>query len=218
MKSLLISLALLSLVMIPFELKWPGVPNQRRFRRGWLLDLVYWFFTTLITKPVSKVGVAIVLFPVLWLSGAGSFAKLSEGFGPLGHQPRLDQAIQMIILTDFLGYWLHRWFHSQRLWRFHAIHHSSVDLDWLSAARVHPVNDIVNKALQAMAVITLGYSPLLLAGVLPFPNPKRVGPVTQPTVQPVVQPVAKDRHTSAPRPAVDVPDMEIPTFIRRQMD
>jgi cell division protein FtsZ len=55
-------------------------------------------------------------------------------------------------------------------------------------------------------------------GVLPFPNPKRVGPVTQPAVQPVVQPVAKDRHSAVPRPAVDVPDMEIPTFIRRQMD
>jgi sterol desaturase/sphingolipid hydroxylase (fatty acid hydroxylase superfamily) len=53
-------------------------------------------------------------------------------------------------------------------WPFHAIHHSSTDLDWLSAARVHPVNDIVNKAAQAAIVVALGYSPLLLAGTLPF--------------------------------------------------
>jgi len=168
MTSIIVSLTVLSLMMIPFEVKWPGAPHQRRFRRGWILDLVYWFFTTLITKPVSKVAVAIVLFPALKLSGAGTYEKLLEGFGPLGRQPRLDQALQMIVLIDFMGYWLHRWFHGRRMWRFHAIHHSSVDLDWLSAARVHPVNDIVNKAVQAAVVVSLGYSPLLLAGVLPF--------------------------------------------------
>jgi hypothetical protein len=41
-------------------------------------------------------------------------------------------------------------------------------LDWLSAARVDPVNDIVNKAIEAGGVVSLGYSPLLLASVLPF--------------------------------------------------
>jgi len=145
MVALVIGLALLSLALIPLESRWPGVSLQRRFRSGWLLDLVYWFFTMLITRPVSKVAVAIVLFPLLWISGAGSFENLLQGFGPLGRQPRLDQAMQMIIVIDFTGYWLHRAFHSRRLWPFHAIHHSSTDLDWLSAARVHPVNDIVEQ-------------------------------------------------------------------------
>jgi len=168
MGSLLIRLAILSLAMIPLESRWPGVPSQRRFRRGWLLALVYWFFTTLIAKPVSKFVVAIILLPALKFSGAGTFEKLLEGFGPLGRRPRLDQALQMIVLIDFMGYWLHRWFHGRRMWRFHAIHHSSVDLDWLSAARVYPVNDIVNKATAAGLVVSLGYSPLLIARVLPF--------------------------------------------------
>jgi cell division protein FtsZ len=57
-------------------------------------------------------------------------------------------------------------------------------------------------------------------GVLPFPAPKRPTPVTPPaTVQPVVAP-APARPTQAVRQAggAEVPDMEIPTFIRRQMD
>jgi len=74
----------------------------------------------------------------------------------------------MVILIDFIGYWLHRAFHGERLWLFHAIHHSSVELDWLSAARVHPVNDIANKSLQAMIIVALGYAPVLLAGALPL--------------------------------------------------
>ena len=85
MASLLIGLAILSLAMIPLESRWPGVPSQRRLWRGWLLDVIYWFVTTMITKPVSKVSVAIVLFPALKFSGAGTYEKLLEGFGPLGH-------------------------------------------------------------------------------------------------------------------------------------
>lgn len=59
-----------------------------------------------------------------------------------------------------------------------------------------------------------------LPGVLPFPNPKRVTPPTPAVVQPVVQPVAATRPVQPLRQpgAVEVSDMEIPTFIRRQMD
>ncbi|MGE0442870.1 MAG: cell division protein FtsZ [Gemmatimonadales bacterium] len=61
-------------------------------------------------------------------------------------------------------------------------------------------------------------------GVLPFPAPKRpiaapAAPVAAP-VTPVAQPAAPPPRTvPLPRPAnPDLPDMEIPTFIRRQMD
>ena len=104
------------------------MPRQRRFRRGWLLDIVYWFFTALITKPIAKIGVAIVLLPLLLISGAGSFENMLKGHGPLGRQSPIAQAVQMVILIDFIGYWLHRAFHGERLWLFHAIHHSSVEL------------------------------------------------------------------------------------------
>jgi len=168
MTSVLIGLGILSVAMIPLETIWPGIAAQRRLRRGWLLDVIYWFFTALITKPVAKVAVVVALAPLLLLTGAGSFETLLKGRGPLGRQPPLMQAAQMIIVIDFVGYWLHRVFHGKRLWPFHAIHHSSVELDWLAAARVHPVNDIANKSLQAMIVVALGYAPVLLAGALPF--------------------------------------------------
>jgi len=122
----------------------------------------------LITKPVAKVAVVITLAPLLLLTGSESFEILLKGRGPLGRQQPLMQAVQMIVVIDFVGYWLHRAFHQKRLWPFHAIHDSSVELDWLSAARVHPVNDIANKCLQAVILMALGYAPVLLAGTLPF--------------------------------------------------
>jgi sterol desaturase/sphingolipid hydroxylase (fatty acid hydroxylase superfamily) len=114
------------------------------------------------------VTVVVALVPLLLITGAGSFGMLVKGRGPLGRQSPLMQAAQLIVVIDFIGYWLHRAFHGNKLWSFHAIHHSSVELDWLAAARVHPVNDIVNKSLQAMIIIGLGYAPVLLAGALPF--------------------------------------------------
>jgi sterol desaturase/sphingolipid hydroxylase (fatty acid hydroxylase superfamily) len=63
---------------------------------------------------------------------------------------------------------MHRMFHGRRLWRFHAIHHSSEDLDWLSSVRVHPVNDLISRLIPSVVVIMLGFSPLALAGALPF--------------------------------------------------
>ena len=88
MIALLIALAVFSAVLIPLETTWPGVAPQRRFRRGWLLVVVYGFFTTLITKPISRIAVAVTLSPLLLLNGAGSFENLLQGFGPLGRQPR----------------------------------------------------------------------------------------------------------------------------------
>ncbi len=65
------------------------------------------------------------------------------------------------------------------------------------------------------------------AGVIHFPNRKRGYEEPRPAPQPITRPevaradVARhDLPRTAPRPApgADIPDMEIPTFIRRQMD
>jgi sterol desaturase/sphingolipid hydroxylase (fatty acid hydroxylase superfamily) len=164
--SVVIGLAIIGAAMVPLETWWPGVSPQRRFRRGWLLDVVYWFFTALVTKPIATFAVVLALFPVVILSGV-SFQSLVQGHGPIGRQAPLLQALEIVILMDFVGYWSHRAFHAGRLWSFHAIHHSSVELDWLSAARLHPVNDIVVRLLQAMVIVVLGFSPAVLAGALP---------------------------------------------------
>jgi cell division GTPase FtsZ len=52
-------------------------------------------------------------------------------------------------------------------------------------------------------------------GVLSFPS--RRTPVPPPSVAPA-GPRSEPRKSAAPPAATDVPDMEIPTFIRRQMD
>lgn len=54
------------------------------------------------------------------------------------------QLLMFLLVTDFLGYWLHRLLHTRRWWRFHAFHHSSESLNWLSGTRGSPVHYVLN--------------------------------------------------------------------------
>ena len=58
------------------------------------------------------------------------------------------QAVLMILVVDFVRYWIHRWEHqNDTLWRLHSVHHSVEQLYWLNTARFHPLE----KALQMLA-------------------------------------------------------------------
>jgi len=144
---------------------------QPVIRRGWFTDVVYWFVTILLTKPLVRVMMIVplgllILAQVTTLDDVrlGAFT----GFGPLSRQPVWLQAIQIYLLVDFFAYWTHRLFHRGQWWPFHAVHHSSEDLDWLGSLRVHPVNDLVNKLAQATPVLLLGYNPLVTLSTAPF--------------------------------------------------
>ncbi len=139
-------------------------------RRGWLTDVIYLFATTLLTKPLVRLSLVIPL-TLLVLVNVGSPAEFKagayRGFGPLSRQPVWLQAVQIYVLIDFCGYWTHRLFHRGSWWAFHAVHHSSEELDWLGSVRVHPVNEIVNKLAQVTPVLLLGYNPALPLAAAP---------------------------------------------------
>jgi len=156
-------------VMITVERLWPANRGQAVLRRGFALDAAYWAFTPVVTRAISRAATVAGLVALAAVLGWPiDKVTLTSGFGPLGAQPRWLQALEMILLLDFMGYWMHRLFHGPSLWRFHAVHHSSEDLDWLSSVRVHPVNDVINRLVPAVVIVLLGFSPLALAGVLPF--------------------------------------------------
>ena len=144
--------------------------KQPILRRGWGTDVVYWFATILFTKPFVRL-MLILPVSVLVLAEVTSvdLLKMGEyrGYGPVSRQPVWLQAIQIYLLTDLIGYWTHRMFHTGRWWPFHAVHHSSEDLDWLGSLRVHPVNDLLNKLAQATPVLLLGYNPLVTLSTAP---------------------------------------------------
>jgi sterol desaturase/sphingolipid hydroxylase (fatty acid hydroxylase superfamily) len=152
---LAIAFAALSLVFGIAQRIWPSVHGQRTFRRGFLTDCIYWLATPVTTRVITPLAVALALMPLAVLHGT-SLKGLLHGYGRLAAQPLALQGAEIFVLGDFLGYWQHRLFHGRSLWPFHAIHHSSTDLDWLSSVRLHPVNDVVSRLIVCGAACCRG--------------------------------------------------------------
>ena len=77
----------------------------------------------------------------------------------LGSQPLWLQIIEIMVLTDFVQYWLHRAFHHiPALWRFHAVHHSAQTMDWIAGARMHFFEVIILRSVTATPMFALGFS------------------------------------------------------------
>ena len=62
------------------------------------------------------------------------------GGGPTGWARWLEA----FVLSEVCGYWGHRASHEiPLLWRFHRVHHSAPELDWLAPNRRHPIDAVV---------------------------------------------------------------------------
>ena len=169
LKNTLIALLVLSALFFIIERVFGRVRGPL-IRRGWFTDVGYWFFTPF-ASAFSK-GVILLPAALLVWCGVASVAdfktKAYVGFGPLAQQPVWLQAVEIYLLADFLSYWCHRLFHGGKWWAFHAVHHSSEDLDWLSSVRVHPVNDMVTKFVQVTPLLLLGFNPWVTLSTAPF--------------------------------------------------
>jgi sterol desaturase/sphingolipid hydroxylase (fatty acid hydroxylase superfamily) len=137
-------------------------------RQGFLTDTAYWLFTPFVTKAITRACVVAVVIPFALVAyGKVDRTLLQHGFGPAARLPLLARAAAILIIGDFIGYWMHRAFHGRRLWIFHAVHHSSVDLDWLSSVRLHPVNDVLMRVAGVLPVLAIGFAPIAVAGIIP---------------------------------------------------
>jgi sterol desaturase/sphingolipid hydroxylase (fatty acid hydroxylase superfamily) len=154
---LLIAFAVLTVFYAVIARLWPSVPGQKIFRRGFATDCLYWLWTPIVTRAITPIAIAIAVAPLVLIFGL-HYQSIAQGHGPLATQPLWLQAIEVFVVGDFFGYWQHRLFHRSRLWPFHAVHHSSRELDWLSSVRLHPVNDIGAKLIQAVPLVILGFN------------------------------------------------------------
>ena len=63
----------------------------------------------------------------------------------------------MLPVNDIGAYWGHRALHAHPvLWRFHSIHHSAEELDWLVNTRAHPFDMVFTKFSGLAPIYLLG--------------------------------------------------------------
>ena len=145
-------LALTAMIFVPLERLLALNSAQIVFRRGWLNDTVYLFINGQLIGFVLSAIAAGTIMIAGWFVPVGFRAAVSA-------QPFWIQVLEIIVLSDLGFYLAHRAFHMiPCLWKFHAVHHSIEELDWLAGARVHPIDQIMTKAAGFLPVFSLGFS------------------------------------------------------------
>ncbi len=171
LSSLLTTAAWFAICMIVFSvlaMLLPLHPRQPLWRRESYLDTVYWFLPSIVYAPISMMMVVAGLYLMHGGDEQRIEAFINQGYAPLASQPLWLQFVLLLVISDFIQYWIHRVFHRSAFWKFHAIHHSPKSVDWMVAARFHPINFIVSSMFVGTLMVMLGFSPVLFAMMVPF--------------------------------------------------
>ena len=146
-----LSLFFSALVFIPLE-QYLGRRKVSVLRPGWRTDVTYFFmshvlvqfFLILVTATTSTVAAAVAI---------------PEVRDVVGSLPGWAQFVLAVFVADLAQATLHRAYHRiSTLWRFHSVHHSSRDLDWLAGSRVHLIETVLTRSIVLLPLMVLGFS------------------------------------------------------------
>ncbi len=146
------AILILACIFIPLERLLPLHPEQRTLRRNWANDLFYLLFNGFVVRAgtTAIVGAVMVAYSATVDPAATAWVR---------SLPLWVQVIGVIVVADIGYYAAHRTFHAVPfLWKFHAVHHSIEEMDWLATHRVHPVDQIISSTVSLLPVFFLGFS------------------------------------------------------------
>lgn len=153
-----VGIAVLFLVFVPLE-KLFALRPMKVFRRGFLTDLTHLLVDNLLITVGLLAVIVVAVIPFFWL----------RHLDVVGGLPTWASVTVAVFITLFGQYWAHRATHQvPLLWRFHSVHHSIEDMDWLASARLHPVDQIFTHGAVVLPLFLLGYSGGVFGGVVVF--------------------------------------------------
>lgn len=151
------ALVILACIFIPLERLLPLRPDQPLLRRDWANDLFYALFNGFVIRAIFT-GIA-----------AAAIQFGPERIAWTATLPLWLQLIGAIVVADIGYYTAHRISHAVPfLWKFHSVHHSIEEMDWLATHRVHPLDQVFTNTLSSLPLFFCGFSleAILLHGVL----------------------------------------------------
>jgi sterol desaturase/sphingolipid hydroxylase (fatty acid hydroxylase superfamily) len=143
-------LVALAVIFIPLERLFALHP-RRVLREGWRTDLVHY----LVNGAALKVGLVVSVVVVGSVLRAFVPAPLRLG---IAASPSWVQIVAGFAITTVGGYAGHRAAHEvPLLWRFHRVHHSVRDMDWLAANHLHPLDETFGRSAAVLPLYALGF-------------------------------------------------------------
>jgi sterol desaturase/sphingolipid hydroxylase (fatty acid hydroxylase superfamily) len=153
-----IGIALLFVVFVPLE-KLFAFRKQRVFRTGLLTDLTHILVNGAVTAVAVVALVVVAAIPVFWIRRFDLVGALPTGVA-------VGLAVALVAVGN---YWGHRLTHQVPfLWRFHSVHHSIEQMDWVASGRLHPLDQAFTQAFTVFPLFLLGYGAGVFGGVAVF--------------------------------------------------
>ncbi|WP_068324468.1 sterol desaturase family protein [Janibacter terrae] len=147
----ILSLVFSALVFIPLE---HYLAHRRHpvLRTGWRTDVCYFFLSHVLVQLI----LIVVTASTTTVASAIAIDRVQSRVVDL---PLWVQVLVAVFVADLAQAVLHRTYHRTRtLWRFHAVHHSSRDLDWLAGSRVHLAETVLTRSIVLLPLMVLGFS------------------------------------------------------------
>ena len=142
-------LALLVAVFVPLE--WLCALHPAKLWRKQIgVDLGWYFVNSLLPAAVLSLPLALVSQGLHRWNPGGFYSAVAAW-------PFSLRLFLVLLVSDIGAYWGHRAMHSHRLlWRFHALHHSAEEMDWLVNTRAHPFDTVFVRFAGLAPVYLLG--------------------------------------------------------------
>jgi len=142
-------LVLLAGIFALIESRWALHP-QKFLRKAFGTDLVYYFLSAITPKLV-------LLVPMTMLAAAVHRFEPAPFYTWVAAMPGWLRLALAMFAGDIGAYWGHRWMHEiPLLWRFHSLHHSAEEMDWLVNSRAHPVDMVFTRLCGWIPMYVLG--------------------------------------------------------------
>lgn len=140
-----------ALVFIPLE-HYFGRKELSPLRPGWRTDAAYFFSSHVFIQFILIFVTATTTF----ITGFFAIPGLKDWVSGL---PFIAQFLLAVFMADLAQAIIHRAYHRiTTLWRFHAVHHSSRDLDWLAGSRVHFMETVATRGVVLLPLLICGFS------------------------------------------------------------
>ena len=133
--------------------------RQKVFRKEVAVDIGYYFVNGLLISVALSAPLGLVVRGAHHFVPSGFYAMLAE-------LPVSLRAVLALVVGEVGYYWGHRLSHEiPFLWRFHAVHHSARQIDFLVSSRGHPVDLVVSRLFTLAPIYVLGIAnPLSASG------------------------------------------------------
>lgn len=147
----ILNLILYAFIFIFIEKFFGHDKEQLIFRDEWQTDLAYFTFNHIL------IGIFLVIINTF--IAQFQFAMYEPLHQLVSSQYFIIQFLLVMLVADIVQYWSHRAYHEiPFLWRFHAVHHSSEEMDWIAGSRVHVVELLLTRMLILLALVLCGFS------------------------------------------------------------